>query len=266
MSKLVVAFGVVGLLGLGAAVCVQHADNLRVRREIAGLREDVRVALATAKATSGRTVQAEPGPAEPAGGSAVVGALPGAAAEELAKLRAEIAALRRSTTALTQLAETAQAAKDLAKSSESVATKLIPAGQWKNAGRATPEASTETVLWAAAGGDVDTLANSMTFTEAGRAKADAWFAGLPEGVRQQYGSPEKVIALMVARDAAGLSGMQVLGQKEVAADSVGLRVRVANTDGQTKDETFVMKRVNDGWRMLLSDGVVEKFARKLGGK
>ena len=264
MSKIAVSIGAVALVAGGAAFYAQSQANSALRREIARLREDVRGAVVAVKENA---AGAPRHPVTDAAGSpSVLNALPGTPNDEVAQLRKEMAALRKSTTALLQLAEAAQAAKDLSKSSDSVATKLIPANQLKNAGKATPEASTETVLWAAIGGDVDTLANAMTFTDAGRAKADAWFAGLSDNVRQQYGTPEKVIALLVAKDAAGLAGMQVLGQKEVAPDSVGLRVRVANTEGVTKDETFVMKRGSDGWRMLLSDGVVEKFARKLGGK
>ena len=255
------------LVAVGATFYAQIRANAALRHEIAALREDVRLAGAAAKSDATRGAGREASPkAELTAASAVLQALPPATKDELTKLREEIAALRKSTTALTRLAEMAQAAKDLAKTSDSVAVKLIPANQWKNAGKATPEASTETVLWAAVGGDVDTLANAMTFTPEGRVRADAWFAGLSENVRQQYGSPEKVIALMVARDAEKLAGMQVLGQKEVAPDAIGLRVRVASTEGTTKDETFVMKRGSDGYRMLLSDGVVDKFAKKLGGK
>jgi hypothetical protein len=266
MSKVAVTVGVVVLLAGAGGFYAQSRANAALRREVSALRDEVRLALATATAgpTRGANSSSPATPAEAA--PALLSALPPATKDELTRLREEIAALRKSTTALTQLAETAQAAKDLAKASESVAVKLIPASQWKNAGKATPEASTESVLWAAVGGDVDTLSNAITFTPEGRVRADAWFAGLSEGVRQQYGSPEKVIALLVARDAAGLSGMQVLGQKEIGPDNVGVRVRVANNEGNTKDETFVMRRVSDGYRMLLSDAVVEKFARKLGGK
>lgn len=182
--------------------------------------------------------------------------------EDIGRLREEIVALRKSTVALTQFAQNAQA---LAKTSNSVATKLVPVSKWKNAGKATPEASTETVLWAAVGGDVETLASALTFTDSARAKADAWFAGLSESTRQQYGSPEKVLALMIARDAEGVSGMQVVGQEQVASGDVGLRLRFANANGKTKDETFLMRQSGDGWRVVLPDGAVEKYAGQLSG-
>ena len=266
MSKTAFGLGVVVLIAGAAAFYVQNRANSALRHEIAGLREDIRtiaVAVKDTAATSPRPVTSTEGTI--VGGAPAAGAATGAVGEDLAKLREEIVALRKSTTVLTQFAQTVQAAQALAKSSESVATKLVPVAEWRNVGKATPEAGVETALTAATGGDVDTLAASLMFTDSARSKADAWFAGLSESTRQQYGSPEKVIALMIARDAEGLSGMQVLGQKEVSPDNVGVRMRFASVDGKTKDDTFLMRRANDGWRMVLPDAVVEKYAKKLGG-
>lgn len=258
MSKTIVATGVGLLVAGGAAFYVQHRAQAELRREIAGLRDDVQRISFAAKATLS-VPTAAPAAATP---TAPGGSVP---AEDLAQLRAEIVSLRKSTTVLTQFVQTTQAAQALAKSSESVATKLIPVSDLKNAGHATPEASTETALWAAVAGDVDTLAGALTFTPSAKAKAAAWFASLSDATRQQYGSPEKVIALMIARDAATLSGMQVIGQKELGPDDVGLRVRIAGTDGKTKDDSFFMHRAADGWKMLLPDATVEKIARQLAG-
>jgi hypothetical protein len=266
MSKTAIAFSGVILAATGAAFYLQHADNAILHQEIADLRTDLRQLAATNAAVAAQVRR--DGPSNSASGEpqSVTAAAPRASdGGELTKLREEIVALRKSTTALTQLAETAQAAQALAKSSDSVATKLTPASDLKNAGKATPEASTETALWAAVGGDVDTLAQTLTFTPTARAKADAWFASLSESTQQQYGSPEKVIALMVARDAASLTGMQVLGQKAIGADDVGVRVRFAAGEGKIKDDTFLMHRSTDGWRMVLPDAAVEKFAKQVGG-
>ncbi len=259
MSKSVVVVGALLLAAGGAAFYSQDRANAALRREIAGLRDDVqRVSFAAKVNAAGEAVvHTTPIGAEQSGGAS--------AGEDLKKLRDEIVALRKSTTVLTQFVQTAQAAQALAKTSESVATKLIPAGELKNAGKASPESATETALWAAVGGDVDALAGSLVFTPTAKAKADAWFAGLTDSTKQQYGSPEKVIALMVARDAASLTGMQVLGQKEIGPDDVGVRVRIAGNEGKTKDDTFLMHRSVDGWKMVLPDAAVEKFARQLNG-
>jgi hypothetical protein len=260
-----VTIGVVMLAAGGAAFYAQHQANRALRGEIAGLREEIRVTAAGARANSAGAPRASEAP----GLASQKAPAPTVGAEELAKLREEIAAFRKSTQALTEFAQLAQAAaalKSLGGTETTVETKLTPSEALKNAGRLTPEAATETVLWAAYGGDVDALANSFVFTPTAREKADTWFAGLPANLRQQYGSPEKVIALMIAKDAAGLTGMQVLGQKEIAPDNVGVRVRFASADGKTKDDNLLMRRVADGWRMVVPDNAVEKFARQLAGK
>ena len=260
MSKFFVGASVVGIAGVAAGIALQQQDNSRLRREIGALRDEVRAA-----ASREARVDA-PRPAALA--DAPNRSRPADQQDELAKLREEIVALRKSTQSISEFAQMAQAAsamKSLATADTAVATKLTLAEALKNAGRATPEAATETVLWAAVGGDVESLANSFVFTPTAREKADAWFAGLAEGTRKQYGSPEKIIALMIAKDAAGLSGMQVLGQKEIAPDNVGVRVRFGSVDGKTKDDSLLMRRVGDGWRMVMPDTAVEKFARQLSG-
>jgi hypothetical protein len=261
MSKFLTGLAVLVVAGGAAGLWLQHEDNRRLRADVAALRQEIRnVRLPERTAESSSMQRATTAAGLPPSGES---------REELTKLREEIAALRKSTQALNEFAQAAQAAsalKTLGSGDSAVPTKLKPAEALKNAGRSTPEAATETVLWAAVGGDVESLANSMVLTPTARDKADAWFAGLSESTRQQYGSPEKIIALMIAKDAAGLVGMQVLGQKEVAPDNVGVRIRFGSADGKTKDDSLLMRRVNDGWRLVMPDTAVEKFARQLAGK
>lgn len=259
MSKVVVLLGVAMLAAGGAAFLAQREANAELRQELALLRSEVRAVAHAAKEVRAPV---------PGGDAVVVPAgpdRPPVAGEELAKLREEIAALRTSTTKLTQFVQVAQAAQSLAKTSESVPMRLTPVNELANVGQATPESTTKTALWAAVAGDIEALAGTLTFTPSSKLKADAWFASLSEGTRQQYGTPEKVIALMIARDAAALSGVQVLGQKEIGPDDVGLRVRLAANEGKVKDDTFLMHRTVNGWKMVLPDDAVKKFAQELKG-
>lgn len=262
MDKSSVGLALVALAGCGTAVYLQHLDNREMRQELALLRAELQV--------NGGTMLREPKGAETVASGLVpstAGSV-GPQTEDIAALRKELAALRASTQEIAkfaQMAQAAQAVKQLDKSSESVASKIVPVGQLTNKGRNTPEAATETALWAATGGDVETLAGSMTFNAEGRARADQWFASLSPEVRQQYGSAEKVIALLIARDAANLTGMQVIGQKELTANDTAVRIRFAS-EGNTKDDNLVMHRTNDGWRMLLNDKAVESMAKKLAAR
>jgi hypothetical protein len=260
MSKIAIGVGV-AVLGVGtAAVYLQRQDNAQLRSEIALLRAEVNASTAAAARRAEQSAAAA-GPVQ----ATIAPDRAYTPGEEVTTLREEIAALRNSTQDITRLAKAAQA-KAALDAHSAVATDLIPVGALKNAGKATPEAAAETLLWAAAGGDVDLLADSIVFTPTARAKADAWFAGLSANTRQQYGTPEKVIALMVAKDAAGFGGMQVLGQRELAPDAVGLRLRFASSEGKTKDDNFLMHRSADGWRLVLPDAALDRFARQLGGR
>ncbi len=264
MSKALWAIGLAGLGIGGAVVALQQADNRVLRREVELLRSEVQMAV--------RALEREPRSApvavpEPASGAGAAGAT-GIAPEELRRLREELEGLRKTAQALNRFAEMAQlaqSAKELEKSTGGVGVKIIPAAELRNVGKATPEAATQSALAAAIAGDVDAVAGSLAFTDSARAKADAWFGTLSERVRQEYGSAEKVIALMMARDAAGLTGLQVLGAREVAPDNVGVRIRFASEQG-TKDDTLVLRRAAEGWRLLLTDQAVESMARKVSGK
>lgn len=262
MNKSGVALVAVVLAGCGSAVYLQHLDNRELRQELVLLRTELQMTTRTTAAAPALEVQ------QSGSTPSVVVSASGPQVEDIAALRRELAALRASTQEIAkfaQMAQAAQAVKQLDKSSESVASKIVPVGQLANKGRNTPEAATETALWAATGGDVETLAGSLTFNAEGRARADQWFASLSPEVRQQYGSAEKVIALLIARDAAGLTGMQVIGQKELTANDTAVRIRFAS-EGNTKDDNLVMHRTNDGWRMLLNDKAVDSMAKKLAAK
>jgi hypothetical protein len=199
--------------------------------------------------------------------SSPAGAAAGVDAAEFAKLREEIAALRNQTKELGGVVKQAQAAlANQQNPTANIPTNLTPVGSLKNAGKGSPELAMETLLWSATGGEVDALATTLTFTDTARARADAWFASLSESTRQQYGSPEKLIALMIAKDAASVTGTQVLGRKDITGDEVGMRVRFASDAGKTKDESFLLRRSTDGWRMVLPDQAVDRFAKQIGGK
>ena len=257
MSKWMIGSGV-GVAGaVVAALVVQQQSIAGLRREISALREETRVAAKQrAVAEARKATETNTGvPAE----QARMADGQGAGAGEVAKLRQDVEGLKKSAQEFAQVIAAAQA-----KAAEAnVPTKLVPVAEWKNGGRGTAGAALETVLWAATGGDVATLAQGLGFTATARAKADAWFAGLSDATRAQYGSPENVIALMIARDAAALSGMQVLGQRELSPEETMMMVRMGSDDGKTKDDKFLLHRTAEGWKLVLPDPVLERYAKQL---
>ena len=177
---------------------------------------------------------------------------------ELMKLRDEVAELKKTIQEASRFAQAARGESP-------IPVKLIPAGELKNAGRATVPAAVETFLWAAVGGDVEVVANSILLDPAAQAKAQELFARLPDAMQAQYRSPDNLVALMLAKDAAALSGMQVLGQRDLSADVVGVRVRLANDAGQTKEQGLAFQKTSGGLLLKISVNTVDKFAQQLSG-
>lgn len=74
------------------------------------------------------------------------------------------------------------------------------ASEWKNRGHATPHATVETALWAAAGGDVSTLKSLLILAEPTREQAAALLARIPDGSRSLYTTPEDLIASFTVKN------------------------------------------------------------------
>lgn len=254
-----IAVGVSALAAVVLAFHLQQRNQAELKRELALMRTEL-------KAMAARQTQTPP----PTGGGAIaVVERQESERDELVKIREEISALRKGTQDLLKITRTPleEGLERPASTAAAIAAgDLVPAHALKNAGRASPKAAAETLFWAAISGEVDALAAGVVFTPSARAKADAWFAGLSESTRKEYGSPEKIIALMIAKEAGKLGGLQILGEREIAPDNVGVRLRFADTQGNTKDDNFLLRRADDGWRLVLPDATVEKFGRQLARK
>jgi hypothetical protein len=198
---------------------------------------------------------------------------------ELARLRAEHERLLRaqpSAEELDRLArgvwtrEAAAVESGVARGASPAETRALRPGvwaaaaEWKNCGRATPEAAVETTLWAAAGGELGALKEAFAFDEDTRARAEKILAGLPGVVRRQYATPEALLALFVARDVPQDS-MRVVTRQQHDDDNATVYVRVKDAEGKTRPIYLTLRRDDGGWRLLVPAQAVENIARELAG-
>ena len=148
------------------------------------------------------------------------------------------------------------------------AVRLVPANEWKNAGRATAAATLESFLWAATHGDTDALIGMLDFRtgEAG-GKLEEVFAGLPAEVRGRYGSPERMFAsLLAAKMASTVKAIAVVTQSEFDSSSSSrksavVRVRYENANGLQKDQPIILTRNTGEWRFIVTGPAVEAYTQ-----
>src|SRR5262249_13431420 len=109
------------------------------------------------------------------------------------------------------------------------------------------------------------IAKSLTFTPAARAKADVLFANLPAATRQQYDTPERAAAFILAGLGDVVSRVRVSAVTPQGPDDVMLAVQNFYTkDDRIREHTEKYHRGADGaWQRVLPAGWVTKAAEKL---
>lgn len=241
------ALGLMGLLVLGfvIATLVQRDTNAELRAQIASL------SMAAAQAPrAGLSDQSQGTKKDESGFSAET--LPTSERAELTRLRAEVAQLKTQTQNL---------ARVVGQPSPAASLNLTPASGWKNAGKDTPIAAAESFMWAASSGELDVLAKSIVLDPAARERAAEILARLPEASRALYDTPEKLIALFLARE-GDARAMQILGESTAGNDAL-VNMRLQKDDGKTKEEGYQFRRTSDGWRLVVPAKAVDKFGKKL---
>ncbi len=142
----------------------------------------------------------------------------------------------------------------------------VAASLWKNAGQATPRAAFETLLWASAGGDLDSLARVLDLDSLTRIEATEVLDQLPPAIRQEIGTPERLVALMTAKDAPLGSAEILSGYEEVAGRAptmMKLNARVVDAEGNAKELLLSLRAENGAWRLVVPDAAIEKYAALL---
>ena len=180
------------------------------------------------------------------------------------RLRGEIDALKAREQAPAELPRS----ESVALAAETPADAMIPAHDWKNVGRATPAAAVETALWAAAGGELNTLAGMMYLNTEGRAKVESALAGLPEQIRPSLGTPERMMAMLAMKDLplSSMQALQVSAPLEgpgipVNPDVAVVQLKLQNADGATKSTKLTLRQGSAGWGFEVSSDVVDKYLR-----
>ncbi|MBI2512550.1 MAG: hypothetical protein HYV96_11255 [Opitutae bacterium] len=138
----------------------------------------------------------------------------------------------------------------------------LRAAQWQNRGLATPENALETVLWSAAGGDLDALKTALQFDAAGRSEAETVLAGLPTTARETYRTPEGLVTLFIAGDAP-LGSLTVLSRQDTGPNTALAYAALTDTGGAIRQVCLSFTRDGDRWRLVVPPNAVRKVATRV---
>jgi hypothetical protein len=145
-----------------------------------------------------------------------------------------------------------------------LAAGMTPVLRLGNAGRATARGAFETQLWAARTGDIALEASAITLDAEGRARLEALAASLPEDMRAEYDTPEKLMAYMLAGSPHPVGGMQVLGEVDTDANDATLQTEWQHVDDDVVHQSEVtLVQGADGWKMLVPDPLVNRASNYL---
>jgi hypothetical protein len=244
------------LAAAGGVVAWQHRATARLREELAGRRaradEVARLQEANARLQSDPIVPAERERRR-------------AEREAWTALAGEIEAMRRRAAAGNAAAPPANLPRPAPRENPTTLRDgPLAAAQWRNVGQATPEAALETALWAAAGGDVRMLADSLIIDADTRAQAAAVFDRLPAMVRQDVGSAEGLVALLTAKHIP-LGVAHIVDHLGTAPDEARLVTYVTETNGLSREVMLTLRARDDRWRLVVPQQAMTKYVAFLQG-
>jgi hypothetical protein len=181
---------------------------------------------------------------------------------DVERLRGEVAALEKRALAqrARHLTQTTAEADELANNRD--ATKGFMRAEFAvNAGRATPGAAFQTLIWAALKGQDDAMSATVLVTGVAREKAEALLAGLPPEARAKYPTPEKLAALFFANSILEeVHAFRVL--EPVATDATHARLPI-RFPGNNKSPSLPLELGPDGWRIVIVEKQIDLVRARL---
>jgi hypothetical protein len=156
----------------------------------------------------------------------------------------------------------------------------VPSSAWTNRGCTTAANTIETMMWAAAGGDVENLRRVLDLDDATTIKLDQLLATLPEATRALYPTAKHLVAAFTAK-AIPLGEAQLVWQQQLGPDDALACVWSENaiadqtspgdkntgpnsplgSSYKTKSIFVILRRMSEGWQIVVPPRAVEALAK-----
>lgn len=124
--------------------------------------------------------------------------------------------------------------------------------EWRDAGAASPEAALESFVWAATRGETEALGALLAIDDAGRAELAAAFTQLSDEARASYGSPEAMLATLIAVQVPqDLSAIGPVNSLNLSNGDIALRTRTERGGTIAKDAVLVFRLTGGRWQLVV---------------
>lgn len=134
-----------------------------------------------------------------------------------------------------------------------------PYTSWSNSGQATPRATLETALWAAAGGDALAMQSLLEIDPAAKTRAENLLDQLPPAARSTYVTPEALIANVTVKNIP-LTQAQIAWYHESDSDHAVVGVLFQNPESSPEPVVKIPAGKQDNTPPMLSDNRTSAIA------
>lgn len=129
---------------------------------------------------------------------------------------------------------------------------MVKNADWRDAGAASPEAALESFVWAATRGETEVVGSLLAVDAAGRQQLGEVFALLSEEARASYGSPENMLATLIAVQVPqDLSAIGPVGTLTLNNGDIALRTRTERSGAIAKDAVLTFRLTDGRWQLVV---------------
>ena len=146
-----------------------------------------------------------------------------------------------------------------ARDTAALAPGLSPVTSLGDQGRGSPRAVFATQLWAARTGEVELEASTLLLRPDDKSRLAELLPALPSDIRDQCGTPEALMAFVLAGSPHPVGGMAVLGETDQGPDDATLQTQWQHADDSiVHQSTIQFHRDSGAWRMVVPSVLVDR--------